>query len=124
MNELLIDFHLDDEGHLQLGDLGEGTENEIMAQAFPDLEEALGSDELVELDDTSEEYRAKVRHAVEQERQRLWDKQHRKKRRSPKTELGKSIQKQTGAAAVVVDRWVEEIGEQILEQTDEDETVN
>ncbi len=31
-------------------------------------------------------------------------------------EMGKRIQKRTGAATVLVNRWVEELGEKILEE--------
>lgn len=41
---------------------------------------------------------------------------------SAKTELGKRIRQQTGAASVLVDRWVEEIGRPVLKGA-EDETI-
>ena len=95
---------------------------EIRDRAYPELDAALQPDEMLELDWTSDEYRKKVREAVEYERTRLWEAQKRKKVRPPKTELGKRIQTQTGAASSVVDRWVEELGEDILDKLD-DETV-
>ena len=119
MNELLLDLHIDDEGELQLGQLGEGCENEIRRRAYPKLEEAWLSDELQEMAEASPEYRAKVREVVEQERTRLQGKKGRKVR-PPKTELGKRIKEQSGAASVLVDRWVEEIGEDILDKLDDE----
>ena len=78
------------------------------------------SDEFVELDEASDEYRTKARGAVEWERKRLWDEQRLKRRRKPGTELGKRIQKQSGAATVLVDRWIEELGEKVLEDVDDE----
>ena len=119
LDELLLDFDLDDEGQLQLNQIGEGCEDEIRGRAYPELEAAWRSDELEELDDTSEEYRAKIREAVARERTRLKDRWRSLKVRPPKTELGKRIQKQTGAASALVDQWVEEIGAEILEEIDD-----
>ena len=118
LHEFLIDFRLNDEGRLEMTQLGEATEDVIMERAFPDLEEALSSDEFAALDPQSEQYRKKLREAVEGERKRLWDKQKLKKVRKPQTELGKRLQKSMGAATVVVDRWVDEMAEEILEETD------
>ena len=103
-----------------MNQIGEGCENEIRGRAYPELEAAWGSDELRELDDTSEEYRAKILEIVNHERTRQWDSQDDKKVRAPKTELGKKIQKQTGAATVLVDQWVEEMGTEILEATEDE----
>ena len=120
LDELLLDVCLDDEGRLQLNQIGEGCENEIRGRAYPELEAAWGSDELRELDDTSEEYRAKILEIVNHERTRQWDSQDDKKVRAPKTELGKRIKKQSGAATVLVDQWVEEMGTEILEATEDE----
>lgn len=123
LDELLLKLGLDDEGRLQLNQIGEGCENEIRGRAYPELEAARGSEELEELDDTSEEYRAKIREAVARETTRLMDRWRSLKVRPPKTELGKRIQEQTGAASALVDHWVEEITAEILEDTD-DESIN
>ena len=120
LDELLLDFGLDDEGGLQLNQIGEGCENEIRGRAYPELEAAWGSDELRELDDTGEEYQEKIREIVNHERTRQWNGQKDKNVRPPKTELGKRIQKQTGAATVLVDQWVEEMGAEILEATEDE----
>ena len=119
LNEFLIDLRLDDAGRLELARLGESTENTIMQTAFPELEVALTSDELLALKPESPQYWRKVRDEVERERKRLWGTQREKKVRKPKTELGKRLQKSTGAATTVVNQWVEEIAEDILEETDE-----
>ena len=72
LNEFLADFQLNEEGRLELAGIGEGTENIIMEAAFPDLERALTSDELIAMKPDSPEYQRKVREAVEWERKRLW----------------------------------------------------
>ena len=120
LNEFLVDFRLDNEGHLELAGLGEATENTIMQTAFPELEAALTSDELLALKPESPQYRKKVREAVEWERKRLWDKQREKKVRKPKTELGKRLQKSMAASTALVDRWVDEMAEEILEESESD----
>ena len=117
--DLLVDFGLNDEGRLQLNTFGETTEKEIMDRAFPDLEATLTSDDLLALDERSDEYRERVRQAVERERQRIVGHQ-RKRVRRPRTELGRRIQKETGAATALVDLWVDELGEKILDKTDDD----
>ncbi len=120
LNEFLVDFALNDEGRLELAGIGEGTENTIMDDAFPDLEATLLSDELTDMNPDNPEYQRKVREAVEWERKRLWDKRKMKKVREPKTELGKRLQKSMGASTAMVDRWVDEMAEEILEESESD----
>ena len=119
LNEFLVDFALNDEGRLELAGIGEGTEITIMNTAFPDLEATLMSDELTDMNPDNPEYQRKVLEAVEWERKRLWDRRKMKKVREPKTELGKRLQKSMGASTAMVDRWVDEMAEEILEETDE-----
>ena len=114
LSDFLVDFHLNDEGRLEFGTFGEATEDEIMEKAYPELEELKTSAELNDLHPEGEEYAQKIKEAVEWERNRLWKKQ--KTSKQPQTEMGKRIQKRTGAATVLVDRWVEELGEKILEE--------
>ena len=114
LTDFLVDFRLNDEGRLEFGGFGEATEDEIMERAYPELEKLTTSAELNELDPQSDEYAQRIKQGVEWEQKRLWDKQKQSKR--PETELGKRIQKRTGAATVLVDRWVEELGEKILEE--------
>ena len=64
LNEFLIDLRLDDAGRLELAGLGESTEDTIMQTAFPELEAALTSDELLALKPESPQYWRKVRDAV------------------------------------------------------------
>ena len=121
LDNLLVDLRLGDDGQFQLCDLGEMTQAEIMETAFPDLSAVLDSDELLALDHESQEYRARVRQAVENERKRKL-RQSGRGGREPSTELGKRLQKETGASTTLVDHWVESFGREVLEATD-DETV-
>ncbi len=118
LNEFLVDFALNDEGRLELAGIGEGTENTIMAVAFPDLEATLMSDELTDMNPDNPEYQRKVLEAVEWERKRLWDKRKMKKVREPKTELGKRLKKSTGAASALVDQLVDEMAGEVLADTE------
>ena len=114
LSDFLVDFHLNDEGRLEFGTFGEATADEIMHRAYPELEELKTSAELNDLDPEGEEYAQRIKEAVEWERKRLWKSGKRSK--VPQTEMGKRIQKRTGAATVLVNRWVEELGEKILEE--------
>ena len=62
--------------------------------------------------DYSEKARKQVREAVELERTRLWDSQPPVK--EAETGLGRQIQKQIGAASVVVNRIVQEAAKKRL----------
>ena len=85
-----------------------------MEKACPELEKARMSDELDRLQEGTPEHQEMILKAVESERKRLWDRK--KKLREPKTELGKRIQEQTGAPTVMVDRLVNDVGEEILKK--------
>ncbi len=54
------------------------------------------------------------------ERKRLWDTQRQKEIGKPRTEMGKRLQGSTAASTALVDRWVEEMADNILEETDEE----
>jgi len=60
-----------------------------------------------------------IRKAVEVERNRL--ERRTKNAKEPKTELGKHIQTQTDAPAVMVDRIFEQVGKEVLDNLDDDE---
>ena len=109
MPEFLVDFRLNDEGRLELNQFGEGTLDAIMEKAFPELNKTSLSEDFNE---TSEAYKTAVRQAVEVERKRLWNKK--KNVKEPKTEWGKRLQKELGAAAIVVDRAVERRATEVL----------
>jgi hypothetical protein len=85
-----------------------------METCYPELDRALAT---AEWDEAGEGYSAKgreqIREAVALERTRLWDSHPRGK--DAETELGREIQRQTGASSVVVDRIVREASKQRLQ---------
>jgi hypothetical protein len=103
MSDCMFDFRLDDEGQIELADIGEATQDHIMRTCYPELEKTL---EAAEWDDTGLAYSAKshdqIREAVESERKRLWNNQP--PVTEAQTDRGRQIQKQTGAASVVINR--------------------
>src|ERR1700732_1704355 len=105
MPDCMFDFRLDDDGQIELADIGEATYDHILRTCYPELEKTL---ETAEGDDTGQGYsadsRERIREAVESERTRLWSNQP--PVTEAQTERGREIQKQTGAASVVIDRIV------------------
>jgi hypothetical protein len=105
MSDCMFDFRLDDEGQIELADIGEATHDHLMRTCYPELEKAL---ETAEWDDTGVAYtadsRVRIQEAVESERKRLWSNQP--PAPEAQTEVGRQIQKQTGAASVVINRIV------------------
>jgi hypothetical protein len=108
MSDCMFDFRLDVEGQLELADIGEATHDHLMRTCYPELEKAL---ETAEWDDTGVAYsadsRVRIREAVESERKRLWSNQP--PAPEAQTEVGRQIQKQTGAASVVINRIVRRV---------------
>ena len=105
MPDCMFDFRLRDDGEIELADIGEATYALIMETCYPELDKALSlADDGSESSNDSEQVRA----AVELERTRLWSTQPPAKR--AETEIGRDIQKQTGAPSVMVDRIVRQAG--------------
>jgi hypothetical protein len=105
MPDCMFDFRLRDDGEIELGDIGEATYDFIMETCYPELEKALSAAESDESgSDVSAGGQKQIRDAVERERTRLWDSQSPAKK--AETELGRDIQKNTGAASVLVNRIV------------------
>ena len=119
MTDCMLDFRLSDDGKIELANIAESTEDHIMTICYPDLSNALAK---AEWDDNeqaySEEGRKQVRDAVESERKRLWDSQP--PAREAETLVGRDIQKQLGAASVVVNRIVQVAAGKRLRSTDGD----
>jgi hypothetical protein len=105
MADCMFDFRLDDEGQIELADIGEATHDRIMRTCYPELDKTL---ETAEWDETGAAHSAassvRIREAVESERKRLWSNQPPVS--EAQTERGREIQKQTGAASVVINRIV------------------
>jgi hypothetical protein len=107
MTDCMFDFRLGDNGQIELANIGESTEDDIMEPCYPVLDNALATADWDEAGpDYSEKGRNQIRKAVESERTRLWDNQPPAK--DAETELGREIQKQIGAASVLVNRIVRE----------------
>jgi hypothetical protein len=119
MPDCMFDFRLDDDGEIELAEIGEATQDCIMETCYPELDKAFAA---ADWDETGVGYSAKgyerIREAVEVERKRLWVNQPPAKQAD--TELGREIQKQTGAPSVLVNRMVREAARKRLE-SDEDE---
>ena len=113
MPDCLFDFRLRDDGEIELADIGEASYAFVMKNCYPELDEALGVAESADGgSDFSSEAQKQIRKAVERERTRLWDNQPAAK--TAETELGRAIQKQTGAPSVMVDRIVRQAAKKRL----------
>jgi hypothetical protein len=114
MSHCMFDFRLNDDGQIELADIGEGTHDCIMEACYPELDNAFAT---AEWDETGSDYSAKgrerIRATVELERTRLWDSQP--PGNGAETGLGREIQKQTGAPSVLVNRIVSEAAKKRLE---------
>jgi hypothetical protein len=119
MQECMFDFRLNDEGEIELADTGEATYAHVMEKCFSVALHAMSDAESNEEGGYTEASRRSIREAVRQERTRLWDSQS--DPRPATTELGREIQKQTGAAGVLMDRIVKEAGRRILESAKSEE---
>ena len=113
MNQCMFDFRLGDDGQIELADVGESTHECIIETCYPKLSKAVAT---AEWDDSGLGYSAKglekIRQAVKLERTRLWDSQSPAK--EAETVIGRAIQKQTGAASVVVNRIVQDVARKRL----------
>lgn len=114
MPECMFDFRLDDDGQIELADMGEATHDWVMETCYPELDKAFAT---AEWDEAGAGYSLKgnerIRAAVQFERTRLWANQPRAKQAD--TELGRQIQKRTGAPSVLVNRMVREAARKRLE---------
>ena len=103
--DCMFDFRLRDDGEIELADIGEATHDFIMETCYPELDKALSTAEWQDDGLTfSANGQKQIRYAVERERTRLWSSQPPAK--EAETEIGRDIQRQTGAASVMVDRIV------------------
>jgi hypothetical protein len=113
MTDCMFDFRLGDDGQIELADIGGSTHDCIMETCYPELSKAFAT---AEWDETGlgqlEKGHKQILEAVELERTRLWNSQPPAK--EAETGLGREIQKQTGAASVVVNRIVREAAQKRL----------
>ena len=114
MPHCMFDFRLNDDGQIELADIGEATHQHIMEACYPELDKAFTT---AELNKSGLGYSANgqenIRKAVALERTRLWESQPPTK--DAQTEAGREVQEQTGAASVVVDRIVREAAKKRLQ---------
>jgi hypothetical protein len=108
MTDCMFDFRLSDEGRIEVADISDATEEFIMESCYPELQRALSAAESEDAENPIK-YQEQVRGAVERERTRLWENQPPPK--TPETQIGRDIQKQLGAAGVLVNRIVSEVGD-------------
>jgi hypothetical protein len=113
ISEFMVDFRLSAEGELALQEFGEALNDHIWEKAFPLLTEARRA-ALADGDESTKAGKEMIRKAVQQEKERLVGK---KRVKTADTELGKSIQKATGAPAVLVNRYVKRRATQVLEHS-------
>lgn len=116
MDRCALDFRLNDRGEIELGEMSEATEDVVRRFCYPHLEEVLALAESAEVGYTEKGYEA-IRKAVEEERTREWDNQPPGKQAD--TQLGREVQRRTGAASVVVNRAVREMARARLESEEE-----
>jgi hypothetical protein len=117
LTECMFDFRLRDDGEIELARIGESTDAFIMETCYPDLNKAFVTAEMAETGlHFSAKGREQIREAVQFERTRLWDSQPPVK--EAETGVGRELQKQTGAASVVVNRIVREAAKGLLKSTD------
>jgi hypothetical protein len=115
MPDCMFDFCLNDDGRVEVADIGEATEEFIMETCYPELQKALSAAES-ESAENPLNYLERVREAVEKERHRLWDNQPAPN--PAETQIGRDIQKQLGAAGVVVNRIMREVANKRLQSKD------
>ena len=120
IEDLMIDFRLEDDGRLRIQQWGDLTIETLMEKAFPHLNtairESLDGGEEVREGVSSERIRA----VVELERTRLLSDEEEEGPQA-RTEVGREVQQTMGAPAALIDRLSEQVGKKILEETDLDE---
>ena len=121
METCMIDFRVNDSGEIELNDPGFGEEahSEIMDRCYPELRKVLES-EAIRSPDTNEYTEAAdemIRAAVEHERTRVVG----KKGPDADTLTGRNLQQITGAPSALVNRLVQNVANQILESSDDDQ---
>jgi hypothetical protein len=109
-----VDFTLTKDGDLELQAFGERSLNDVEECAYPLLSQAKIDAPIDDYSDFTPSGKEMIRKAVQAEKQRM---KGRKKRKVASTEVGKSLQDQLGAPAVLVDRYVEQAATEILKKS-------
>jgi hypothetical protein len=108
ITEFLAHFRLTDEGTIELEEFGEGFEEHIWERVYPALA-GIG----VSLTGATPENEAKIKAAVQFERERVKPKSH----PEPDTELGKLLKAQTDAPTSVINRHVQTMARKFLRES-------
>ena len=111
--DFMVDFRLTDDGELELQAFGECCLDDIWNRAYPVLSEARLKAPATGDGELTSSGKEMIRNAVEAERQRPTG---RKQPKPADTELGKSLQSQTGAPAALVNRLVKHVATEALKQ--------
>ena len=114
IRDFMVGFRLTDDGELDFHAFGECVLDDIWERAYPVLAQTrltAPTDDAGELTLTGQET---IREAVRAERKRLRAK---RKRKLADTELGKSIQREMDAPAVLVNRYVKQAASEMLKKS-------
>jgi hypothetical protein len=114
IQNFMVDFGLTDDGELELQAFGERALEDIWERAYPVLSQTRLEAARDGADEPTPSGKEKIREAVRAERQRLDGK---RKRKLANTELGKSLQNQLGAPAILVNRYVKQAATEMLKKT-------
>ena len=110
--DLMVHFRLSEEGKIEFEGFGEATEDALFRLAYPVLDEALLNAPSGEMGNLTPEGLAVINEAVAKERKRV----RVKKIKAPDTELGRDIQRMTGAPTRIINRTVQETATKRLKQ--------
>jgi hypothetical protein len=110
----MIDFRLNDQGGIELADIGEETAEFIWDPCYVDLDQLLSSEDVFHplRGVRKREVTKKIRRAVEHERKRLLRVQA--ESTPARTALGLELQKRLGTVGSVADHYVELAASEIL----------
>ena len=109
----MVDFRLTDDGELELQAFGDGCLDDIWNRAYPVLSEARLNAPVKDDGELTSTGKETIRKAVQAEKQRPTGG---KQPKPADTELGKSVQKQTGAPAALVNRLVKHVATEALKK--------
>jgi hypothetical protein len=117
LDSCMVDFRLNDQGEIELGQFGEDTERFVWETCYPELHTFLSSEPPEDGGESPAEVSESIRRAVQHERARLWGNQP--ECPQAKTEVGRTLQKRLRTVGPVADYYVEEMANRILESTDD-----
>jgi hypothetical protein len=114
LESCMIDFHLNDEGGIELTEFGEETAEFIWESCYPQLDQVLSSVDVLsrEARGSARNASKRIRTAVQHGRRRLWRDQP--KGAAAKTALGRKLQKRLRTVGPVADHYIEFAAGEIL----------